>query len=255
MDNLYIVLAAVAVVGLAAFFLISRRGPSTEPTRKKKTDNLDTVTGWQPQSTRVLSNIERKAFETLRSAFPAHIILAQVPLARFIKVPTRNSYAEWLRRAGQLCADLVVCDRYSQVIAVIELRRDSDSANVRQEKRQRRLIRVLKAADVPVHEWSEHAMPSVERARETIMPPPLPSGVPEVALPEAAAAATAVALAASPAAAPAINPLNEDERDSTQDEVIEMREPPPSTWYDELDSEPAALEASRTGRYEPPPRR
>ena len=72
-----------------------------------------------PQATRVLTAAERQAFEILRTALPAHIVLAQVPLARFIKVPTRNSYAEWLRRAGHLSADLVVCDRHSQVVAVV----------------------------------------------------------------------------------------------------------------------------------------
>jgi hypothetical protein len=250
---LYLVLAVLAVIGLVIFFVVSRRGAAPVPSRKK-TDQLDTVTGWQPQATRVLSNIERKAFETLRSAFPAHIILAQVPLARFIKVPTRNSYAEWLRRAGQLCADLVVCDRYSQVIAVVELRRNDESTDARLQKRQQRLIRVLKAADVPVHEWAEHAMPSVEQAREAIMPtPPMP-------LAPEAAAGTAPAPTSTEARpmSPVLNPLAEEARDSTQDEVIEMREPPPSTWFDEMDTEAAALEQtqqSRTGRYEPPARR
>jgi len=254
METLYIVLAVAAVIGLVVFFVLSRRGPAPAPSRKK-TDQLDTVTGWMPQATRVLSNIERKAFETLRSAFPAHIILAQVPLARFIKVPTRNSYAEWLRRAGQLCADLVVCDRYSQVIAVVELRRTDESTDARLQKRQQRLIRVLKAADVPVHEWAEHAMPSVDQAREAIMPtPPMPVA-PEVAGVAGVAATAAAATDLRPAAAPAVNPLAEESRDSTQDEVIEMREPPPSTWFDEMDSEAAALEQSRTGRYEPPARR
>ena len=73
-------------------------------------DNLDTLMGWEPVATRVLTTGEREAYHILRKALPDHVILAQVPVARFIKVPTKNSYSEWLRRVGSLCADLVVCD-------------------------------------------------------------------------------------------------------------------------------------------------
>ena len=55
-------------------------------------------------------------------ALPGYMILAQVPLARFLNVPKRNSYAEWMRRLGNQCVDFVVCDVTSQVVAVVEVR-------------------------------------------------------------------------------------------------------------------------------------
>jgi hypothetical protein len=92
---------------------------------RKASDNkeaLDTLADWEPIATRVLTTGEREAYHVLRKALPEHMILAQVPVARFIKVPTDNPYSEWLRRVGSLCADLVVCDMASQVVAVVEIR-------------------------------------------------------------------------------------------------------------------------------------
>jgi hypothetical protein len=240
LDPIFIAIPIVAVLVLGLLWWRTRgaRGEALPARNPAVAGFVDTVAGWTPKSTRVLSNTERQAFETLRSAFPAHVILAQVPLARFIKVPTRNSYSEWLRRAGQLCADFVVCDRYTQVIAVVEVRPASESQKEeRASRRQRRLERVLKAAEIPVHVWAEHALPSVEAARDTILPTP----------PEAAVAAVQapVVVNAAPAPAPAVNPLMDADRDITDDEVIEMREPPPSTWFDDLDTAPAPLEPPR----------
>jgi hypothetical protein len=43
-------------------------------------------------------------------------------------------------------------------------------------------------------------------------------------------------------------PFDEPQRDSTQDELIEVREPPPSTWFDEFNSGPAPLPGDRSKR-------
>jgi hypothetical protein len=43
-------------------------------------------------------------------------------------------------------------------------------------------------------------------------------------------------------------PFDESQRDSTQDELIEVREPPPSTWFDEFNSGPAPLPGDRNKR-------
>ena len=58
----------------------------------------------------------------LRSAAPGLMVLAQVPLSRFLRVPTRHSHAEWLQRVGCLSADLLVCDTGSRVLAVVDIR-------------------------------------------------------------------------------------------------------------------------------------
>ena len=43
-------------------------------------------------------------------------------------------------------------------------------------------------------------------------------------------------------------PFDDGDRDSAQDERIEMREPPPSTWFDEFNSGPAPLPGANDKR-------
>ena len=113
-------------------------------------ESLDTVQAWPPQAVRVMTLGERKAFEILRRALPDHVVLAQVPLSRFISVPTRHPYVQWLTRAGRLGVDLLVCDFSSRAVAAVEVRTLDESA--RSAKRHRRLVEVLRAAGVTVHD-------------------------------------------------------------------------------------------------------
>jgi Protein of unknown function (DUF2726) len=105
----------------------------------------------------------------LKVALPEHLFLAQVSLSRFLKVPTRNSYAEWMRRVGGLCVDILVCDADAQVVAVVEIRPALDSQNSKTIKRQQRMDRVLEAAGIPVHVWLEGQLPSPASARNAIL--------------------------------------------------------------------------------------
>ena len=232
MTTLQIVLGLSALVLLAAWWWTRRSG--ADAAARSNADRLDTVTGWPPHPTRVLSTPERLAFGVLTRALPGHMVLAQVPLARFLDVPRRNSYADWLRRIGSQCADFVVCDMAAQVIAVVELQ--GAQASDRQRKRLTRIQRTLKAAKVPLYLWSESALPGVEAAREQILPEPEPS----VTTTPGPAPALSAAAAAGVAAVAGVNPFDDTNRDSTQDEFIEL-EPPPATWYDELDSGPTPL--------------
>ena len=204
-------------------------------------DSFDTVASWPPQATRVLTTSERQAYDLLRVALPAHMVLAQVPLQRFIKVPTRNSYAEWLRRAGHLSADLVVCDRHSQVVAVVEVQAADEVLSERAQKRRQRLARVLKAAQIPVHVWSATALPTIDAAREAIAPTPPVEDV--------SPAATPASLRSLPGRPGTMSPGSLANQ-PVPEEPVEIREPPPSTWFDDLDSAPAPLapEPSKAGK-------
>jgi hypothetical protein len=171
MQQTLLILALVAVV-LAALWLFRRRpAPAVAPHRSKSrgVESLDTLMAWQPSPTRVLSVQECQAYVLLRRALPDHMILAQIPLARFLKVPTRHSYAEWLRRAGQLCVDLVVCDPNSQVVGVVEIRQAEGMDSDRAKKRQARKDRVLQAAGIPLHVWREDLLPTAAVAREVLL--------------------------------------------------------------------------------------
>ena len=217
-------------------------------------DRIDTLAGWPPQATRVLSTVECQAYSTLVRALPDCMVLAQVPLSRFLRVPKRYSYADWLRRLGNQCADFVICDMHAQVLAVVELQPPAASAGDRAQRRMERMARSLKAAKVPLHVWTEGLLPSADAAREAITPRPVSSpsvaesagsrsdpATPGAAAQAPIAHASAAAPAPNPAPATATNPFEDTGRDSMHDERIELLEPPPSTWFDELDSGPVPL--------------
>jgi Protein of unknown function (DUF2726) len=144
--------ALVAAVLLLATVLLMRRRDRGDPRgAAAKRDNLDTVADWPPTSVRVMTVAERESYELLRKALPGIMVLAQVPLSRFIRVPTRHSYSEWMQRVGSLSADLLLCDSGSKVLAVVDVRSAAETDRAR--RRHDRLARVLKAAGVKVYTW------------------------------------------------------------------------------------------------------
>ncbi|WP_425261683.1 DUF2726 domain-containing protein [Rubrivivax sp. RP6-9] len=154
--------AVVLLLTLLAVRMRQRQGQRRQPTR----DNLDTVQGWMPESARIMSIHERQAYDLLRRALPGFLVLAQVPLSRFLRVPTRHSYNEWLQRVGSLNADLLLCDAGSRVLAVIDIRAPEESS--RSRRRHERLARVLKAAGIRVYTWREGDLPSLAEVRSTM---------------------------------------------------------------------------------------
>lgn len=158
--------AALAAAGLLMLSLMAVRRRQRGAGSRARQDALDTVAAWPPEAARVLSVTERQAFELLKRALPGFIVLAQVPLSRFVRVPTRHSYSDWLQRVGQLSADLVVCDIGSRVLAVIDIRAPEETA--RSQRRHERMTRVLKAAGIQVHTWREGDLPSASEVRSVI---------------------------------------------------------------------------------------
>jgi len=227
-----LLIAALVLVGGLVIWKLNTRSAKPAPGKRAKPrslEALDTLQSWQPQATRILTTAERKAYIALRGGLPEHIILAQVPLARFVKVPTRHSYSEWLRRVGLLCADLVVCDTNSQVIAVVDIRAPEAQEKERTSQRHNRMDRVLEAAGIPLHVWREDALPSATGARNAI----LGKG--------AESAAATPSTHGAPSTTAGYQPVG---RGLPEDDGLEMGEPPPSTWFDDIDSAPAPLAAA-----------
>lgn len=166
LDPLAPLALVLAIVSLSAVLWLRHR--ASAPRLAAADESLDTVQAWPPQAVRVMTLGERQAFEILRRALPGYVVLAQVPLSRFISVPTRFPYAQWLQRAGRLGVDLLVCDFSSRAVAAVEVRTSDESA--RSAKRHQRLVEVLRAAGVTVHEWDEDALPSVTEVREAFLP-------------------------------------------------------------------------------------
>ena len=183
----------------------------------------------------------------MKLALPGYMILAQVPIARFINVPKRNSYAEWMRRLGSQCVDFVVCDVTSQVVAVVEIRPPAEQIGDKLRVRLDRLARSLKQAGIAVHVWTEDRLPTIEAARAKILPdsPAVPANLTRRSAAAVATPADAVlpvlaeGLVVSEAAVavdgPVVDPFADTDRDWSQGEIIEVGEPAGSTWFDELE--------------------
>ncbi|MBL8328160.1 MAG: DUF2726 domain-containing protein [Rubrivivax sp.] len=187
--------AAAALFTLGLLFtvwrLLRRRGRSGRSARSwlhrwrpgRRREALDTVAGWQPELVRVLNVPELAALELARRAAPEALLLSQVPLSRFLRVHTRNSYSRWLARVGHMNADLVICDGRSRVLAVVDVR--ARQASERSQRRHDRLLRVLRAAGVQVLIWHEDQMPSVGAARAQLSSAGVPMGTSSVQVQQA----------------------------------------------------------------------
>jgi hypothetical protein len=218
---LWIVIAAALLLALLWWRQQQGQKAVDEPSRAPKQDALDTVAAWPPEATRVLSGHEREAHQALVAALPECLVLAQVPLARFIKVPRRHSYTEWLTRAGHLCVDLLICDRSSQAMAAVIIRSRQDSD--RGAKRHERIKKVLNGAKLKVLFWNEGVIPAADTIRSALLPTPVPLTGPLGARPAPAAAAA-----------------------DTGPDTEPRREPPPSTWFDDVESRPAPLRDNKS---------
>lgn len=152
----------MAAVLTLSLLMLARRRRAVGLHGGEGADGLDTIAAWPPQAVRVMTLGERQAYDVARRAMPRHIVLAQVPLARFISVPTLNSYGAWLTRAGRLSADLLVVDNASRPVTAIQIR-DGEETD-RSAKRRQRLTDVLQAAGISVHVWRSDRLPTPEEA-------------------------------------------------------------------------------------------
>ena len=157
-----LLLALLSLLGLFAL----RRRQRQAAAQAAQREALDTVLSWPPESARVMTITERQSYELLKRALPGFMVLSQVPLSRFVRVPMRNPYGDWLQRVGSLSADLLLCDAGSRVLAVIDIRAVQESE--RSRKRHERLARVLKAAGIRVHVWREGDLPSQAEVRTVL---------------------------------------------------------------------------------------
>lgn len=197
-ENSALVSVAALLLAMPLVWWLARRPPVAKGSTAVDGDRLDTLAGWPPEPTRIMRPSERIAFSTLRMALPGYLILAQVPVSRFISVPKRNSHVEWMRRIGSQCVDFLICDVTSKVIAVVEVMPPSEQITERLKARSERIGRTLGAAGITLHVWHEERLPSIDSARMKIVPnaPAIPSDMRRRAVFASATPETVVAAAA-----------------------------------------------------------
>jgi hypothetical protein len=240
--------ALLAALLLLPLLIWRRRQARTTTRADPRREALDTVQAWPPEAARVLTVDERQAYDLLRQALPGFLVLAQVPLSRFLRVPTRHSYSEWMQRVGGLSADLLVCDAGSRVLAVIDIRPVDQTE--RSRRRHERMVRVLEAAGILVQTWREGKLPSVSDVRQLIgvelqRRVGTPAGAAAATGAAVATAAATAAAAARPATPPRAMPLipvaDIEEMLADGDQAYDAAiEPVPSAFFDDMELAPRA---------------
>ena len=156
--------ALALVAALMLLLLASHRRRISGRRAKKIAESAPTR--FVAQAVRVLSVAERQAHTLLRQAMPGYLVLAQVPVTRFLRVDP--SQPQWVQQANGLSADLLLCDSGSRVLAVVSVR--SVLASEGSRRRHDKLMRLLRDSGVKVLSWNEDALPDVAMIRAQIVP-------------------------------------------------------------------------------------
>ena len=93
----------------------------------------------------------------LRDALPNHIVLAQVPLAAFIRLTTPKA-TSYFNQFDRLRADFIICDSGARVLAVIEIDGKSHDS-LKQQKRDAIKAAVLRDAGIKLHRLNSRQLP------------------------------------------------------------------------------------------------
>jgi len=156
-------LALAAALLLMLPLLVARRRRGVTH-RNRSADT--TTPKFSPQAVRVLTVAERQAHTLLRQAMPGYLVLAQVPVSRFLRVDSRHT--QWVQLVNGMSADLLLCDSGSRVMVVVDLQAAHPSENSR--RRHEKMARLLKAAGIKVVSWPDHALPDVQTIRAQLVP-------------------------------------------------------------------------------------
>jgi hypothetical protein len=177
-DSLPLAAAAAAcavvlclVLALLAWRLRQRRAdaapargrPKARSDRAGSRDGSELVARYQPSAVRVLTACEREAFDLVREVLPEHLVMAQVPLVRYLRVHDKRTEDDWLRGLSMLSADILVCDSSSRPVIAVEIL--PPNPGPRAQERHERMRQLLEGVGVRVLIWQEARLPAAEQAR------------------------------------------------------------------------------------------
>ncbi len=114
-----------------------------------------------------LSQVEQILYYRLVQTLPDLVVLAQVPLARFLRVKLGQTWREWHNRISQKSIDFLICDRDFAIIAAIELD-DRTHERPGRAKPDATKNRALAAAGIPLVRWRVTALPDAQTIRAAI---------------------------------------------------------------------------------------
>jgi len=176
----------VLITTLAVVLAIASLWWLSDPARRRRAlgdrvQGLNTLS-WQPSLVPALDRVHRDIYHRLRAALPEHMILAQVPLSRFLQVGRRQSYLAWINKVGHDCAHFLVCNNSAEIVVAIEVRPSRLSAKA--QRRRARVEKVLRQVELPVVVWDPKNLPPTDLMRSALLtmelsrrPEPTPSQI------------------------------------------------------------------------------
>lgn len=150
---------ALVLLILVAIVVAAKKAGLLEPLLAPGSDSK--AESWPLYAKRLLTVNEQKCYHRLRSAFPDHVVLAQVSLSQLLGVKKGQGgrYQAILNRFRQLTADFVLCHKDFSVAAVFELDDRSHDSPKRQDSDTRKAA-ALAAAGVPLHRLNSARLPN-----------------------------------------------------------------------------------------------
>lgn len=136
------------------------KAATTPPARS---EGAELLARYHPSAVRVLSHSERQAFDLVRAAMPHHLVMAQVPLVRYLRVQDKRVEEDWLRGLSMLSADILVCDTHARPVLAIDIL--PPKLGPRAQERHDRMRQLLEGVGVQVLVWHEGRLPASEQVQ------------------------------------------------------------------------------------------
>lgn len=183
--------AACLVLALVGWRVLRRRRAAAGADRAgtaARPEGQALLARYHPNAVRVLTASEREAFDLVRDALPGHLVMAQVPLVRYLRVQDKRTEDDWLRGLSMLSADILVCDTSSRPLLAIDILPPKQGA--RSRERHDRMLQLLEGVGIRVVVWQEGRLPAAAQLKAQLVAA-LQSGDASAAAPARAAKASA----------------------------------------------------------------
>jgi len=122
---------------------------------------------WPFRVKKPLTKVEQVLYFRLIEALPDLIVLAQVPLAGFLRVRKGQTWHEWHNRISQKSVDYLICERDFRVVMAVELDDASHDSPTRAHADATK-SRALTAAGVTLIRWRTTALPDEAAIRSIV---------------------------------------------------------------------------------------
>jgi hypothetical protein len=121
-------------------------------------DAPDIAGPWPFFQKRPLTPVEQVLYFRLVATLPECMVLAQVPLSRFLGVSPGHNFQAWMNRINRMSVDYLVCLKDATIVAAIEL---DDQTHARSDRKvaDEKKSKALADAGIVLIRWQAGSLP------------------------------------------------------------------------------------------------